>query len=133
MEICEDQLEQLKPDIKERLLGEIEREPLLKPYQALATGAGIDKKDFYLTIVLLNPDEETARQNQTRLEQRIKKANIVWGSADGEKRLDYTESMDISSKGMFTRSKLYGAVADYRDRFEMLGGKGPYEPLLMHE
>jgi hypothetical protein len=44
METCEDQLEELKPEIKERLIGEIEREPLLKPYQALATGAGIDKK-----------------------------------------------------------------------------------------
>jgi len=133
MEIHKDQLDQLKPEIKERLLGEIEEESLLKPYQALATGAGIDEKDFYLSIVLLNADEETARQNKTLLEQRIKRANIVWGSAEGKKWLDYIKSMEIENKGRFTTARLYGAVVEYWDGFEMLGSKGPYEPLLMHE
>ncbi len=133
MELNKDQLDQLKPEIKERLLGEIEGEPLLKPYQALATGAGIDKKDFYLAIVLLNADEGTARQNKALLEQRIKQAEIVWGSAEGEKWLDYIESMDIGSKGRFTTARLYGKVVEFWDAFEMLGSKGPYEPLLMHE
>ena len=86
-----------------------------------------------MSIVLLNVDKETARQSKTRLEQRLKRVQIVWGSAEGKKWLDYIKGMEIDSKGRFTTARLYGRVVEFWDAFEMLGSKGPYEPLLMHE
>jgi len=45
---------------------------LLQPYQAFATGAGLDKDGYFLAIVLVNPDEDTAANNVSLLEKRIK-------------------------------------------------------------
>ena len=127
------QLEQLSPEIKERLLGELGREVKLKPYLALATGAGADDKGYYLAVALANVDEKTARENVTLLEQRINQARIVWGSTAGEMWSKYIESMEIESRGRLTLCKLYGAIVELWDSFEMYNTWGPYEPLLLHE
>jgi len=114
---------------------EIKREVRLKPYQAFATGAGIDEKGYYLATVLLNPNEEVAQENATLLEQRINQSKIAmaWHSQSGDKWSDLIESMEIESKGRLTLAKLYGAVVECWVNFNVMGMIGPYEPLLIHE
>jgi len=114
---------------------EIKREVRLKPYQAFATGAGIDDEGYYLAIVLSNPSEEVAQENATLLEQRINQAKIAWAwhSQSGDSWLDLIESMEIESKGRLTIAKLYGGVAECWGNFNVMGIMGPYEPLLIHE
>ncbi|GAG64296.1 unnamed protein product [marine sediment metagenome] len=126
------------PDNNERrqvLVEEIKRELRLKPYQAFATGAGIDKDGYYLAIALLNPSEEVARENATLLEQRINQSKIAmaWHSQSGDKWSDLIESMEIESKGRLTLARLYGAVVECWVNFNVMGIMGPYEPLLIHE
>ena len=126
------------PDNNERrqvLVEEIKRELRLKPYQAFATGAGIDKDGYYLAIALLNPSEEVARENATLLEQRINQSKIAmaWHSQSGDKWSDLIESMEIESKGRLTLARLYGAVVECWVNFNVMGMMGPYEPLLIHE
>ena len=114
---------------RQTLVEEIQRTLLLKPYQALATGAGIDEKGYYLAIVLLNPSEDVALENATLLEQRLGQATSVMRI---QKWSDFIESMEIQSKGPLTLARLYGEACMYWSNFEVLGG-GPYEPLLLHE
>ena len=126
------------PDNNERrqvLVEEIKRELRLKPYQAFATGVGIDKDGYYLAIALLNPSEEVARENATLLEQRINQSKIAmaWHSQSGDKWSDLIESMEIESKGRLTLARLYGAVVECWVNFNVMGMMGPYEPLLIHE
>jgi len=117
------------------LVEEIKRELRLKPYQAFATGVGIDKDGYYLAIALLNPSEEVARENATLLEQRINQSKIAmaWHSQSGDKWSDLIESMEIESKGRLTLARLYGAVVECWVNFNVMGMMGPYEPLLIHE
>jgi len=120
---------------RQTFVEEIQRPLLLKPYQALATGAGVDGKGYFMAIVLSNPSEEVARENAGLLEQRISQAKIAmaWHSQSGDKWSDLTESMEIESKGQLTIAKLYGGVADCWVNFNVMGMLGPYEPLLIHE
>jgi len=129
-EVYKEFIEQPDPsDASKRFAAELEEPVLLKPYQALVTGAGIDEEGYYMTIVLLNSSEELAQENATLLEQRINQAKITWR---GDKWSDLIESMEIENKGQLTLARLYGEVCVYWDSFEILGGE-PYEPLLMHE
>ncbi len=109
---------------RQSFVEEIQREPRLKPYQAFATGAGLDEDGYYLAIVLLNPDEDTAEQNKTLLEQRIN---------DSPRWSDRVSSMEIKSQGRLTTAKLYGTVAGAWSNFSVMGLLGGYEPLLIHE
>jgi len=120
---------------RQRFVEEIQRELRLKPYQALATGAGLDEKGYYLAIALLNPSEEVARENATLLEQRLNQAKIAmaWLSQSGDTWADLIENMEIESRGRLTMAKLYGGVANCWVNFNVMGMLGSYEPLLIHE
>jgi hypothetical protein len=135
-EVHQQQLEEIEPETREVLLGELERDIKLKPYLALATGAGKDEKGYYLAVALANADEETARQNVKLLEQRLNQSRRVWGPRPrngGELWSDFIENMSIESRGRLTLAKVYGPIVEYWDRFEMSSPWGPYEPLLLHE
>ena len=128
-EVYQDMLENPSNERQQLFVEEVERKVRLKPYQALATGAGIDEKGYYMAIALLNSNEKVAQENASLLEQRINGAKLAWR---GFKWSDLIESMEIESKGRFTLARLYGEVCVYWDNFEIIGG-GPYEPLLIHE
>jgi len=132
-ELHQEQLTQHTTKIKELFLNAISREPKLKPYEALATGAGTDESGYYLGIVLANPDENTARENATRLELVIEQAEIFWGDNAGEKWSDHIASFEITSNSRLTLAKFYGAVVELWDCFGIYNTWGPYEPLLLHE
>lgn len=128
----QEKINELSPEIQERLVTEKDRQARLKPYRALATGAAKDDKGYYLAIALVNPDEATAKDNAKLLEQRINEAKMVWGPDAGQKWSDLADNIVIMSNGRLTLAKLYGPVVEFWDYFEMLGA-GPYEPLLMSE
>lgn len=128
----QEKIEELSPEIRERLVAERDRDIRLKPYRALATGGGKDDKGYYLAIALANPDEAVARDNAKLLNQRIDQAKIVWGPQAGQNWADLIESAVIESNGRLTLARLYGSVVEFWDYFEMLG-EGPYELLLISE
>ncbi len=119
------------PDNNERrqlLVDGIQSDDLLKPYQALATGAGIDERGYYLAIVLLIPSAEVAQDNAALLESRLGQA---WNVESASPWTDIVVSMEIESQGRLTLAKLYGEASAYWDNFDL--GTGHYEPLLVHE
>lgn len=105
---------------------QVNRQVELKPFQAFATGAGLDKKGYYLAIVLLNPDEETARSNASVLAQQIESSKAV---PNGKPWSDFVDSIDVRSEGRLTLAKVYGPIATDWSMFDMV--MGPYDPLLM--
>ena len=133
-EVYKDVLEDTSDERPQRLafVDEIDRQVRLKPYQALATGTGIYENGFYMVIVLLNSNEEVAKENATLLEQRINQAKIAWHYQQDVKWSDLVESMEIQSKGRLTLAKLYGEIFMYWNKFQTSVSES-YEPLLMHE
>ena len=119
-------------DVIGQIIEEIDNVILLKPYQALATGAGINENGFYLIIALVNPSEAVARQNATLLEQRINET-MEFSIFYKNRLSELIESMEIESKGRVTIAKLYGDVYWLWQEFEITGAVGLYSPLLMHE
>jgi len=118
-------------DVIGQIIEEIDNVILLKPYQSLATGAGIDEDGFYLVIALLNTNEEVAEENATLLEQRINEA-MKFSSFYNKRLSELIESMEIENKGRLTLAKLRGDVYWLWGEFEV-GTAGLYSPLLMHE
>jgi hypothetical protein len=120
-------------EVRDTLMGELSRQTKLKPYQALATGAGKDDNGYYLAVALANPDETTARENAKLLEQITSQAKIVLGRHSGEKWSDYLEGSEVKSNGRLTLAKLYGPAFEQWYTFDMGDPSGQYEPLLLHE
>jgi hypothetical protein len=120
-----------KSDVIGEIIEEIANVNLLKPYQALATGASIDEDGFYLVIALANPSEAVARQNATLLEQRINEV-IEFSSFYNNRLPELIESMETESEGRLTLAKLRGDVYWLWQEFE-ISAPGIYLPLLMHE
>ena len=107
--------------------------PLLKPYTALATGAGLDGDGYYLTIVLVNPDSSTAKENASILEERIANTRDIW---QGRLWSEMAIRVTVESRNRLTLARLYGAPSEFwPDRFGSLGVvvSGAFEPLLVHE
>jgi hypothetical protein len=117
------------PEEYQRFLESIEETVRLEPYQAFATGGGLDEHGFYMAIVLVNPDDEVARSDATLLEQRIRQTESVWR---GLQWSDLIESTEILSEGRLTLARLYGPICEYWTWFNMYGESG-YEPLLVSE
>ncbi len=125
-------------NIKKVLTDEVYTEALsinvyVKPYRALATGSGINEDGYYLMIVLLNPDEETAEQNAVLLEQQINEAkestDFYMNRLPG-----IIEKMEISSQGVLTIACIYGPATVLWHEFNINDrGLKTYIPLLMHE
>ena len=107
--------------------------PLLKPYDALATGAGLDSNGYYLAIVLVNHNGATAKRNASLLEERINKTRHVWRD---ELWSEMATKVTIESQDNLTLAKLYGAPSEFwSDRFLNweVAGIGAFDPLLVHE
>lgn len=120
-----------RSDVFGEIIEEVVKVVLLKPYQALATGAAIDDDGFYLVIALANPSEVVARQNATLLKQRINEAK-EFSSFYNNRLSTLIESMEIESQGRLTLAKLRGDVFWLWGEFD-ISTAGLYTPLLMHE
>jgi hypothetical protein len=114
-------------------------EPMLKPFSAFVTGAGEDEDGRFMVIILLNPNEETAKANVSLLKARINESEMFPYTTNPDMRNikwtddDAIESMEITSRGRFTIAKLYSEVIYRWKYFHYWGTIGPYVPLLLHE
>lgn len=103
--------------------------PLLKQFEALATGVGIDDTGYFLLIALYNGTTAAAKQNAALLEQRIEQ---VAGPASDLSWWDITTEINVSYEGQITMAKLYGEATRYWDDFA-IQGFGMVQPLVIHE
>ena len=129
-----EKLEEMENDYMERLFQGLDYEPLLKPFRAMATGAGQDENGYYMVIVLANEDEFTAEENAALLEQRIKNVKLAFPNPNDTSTYweDAITNMEIGNDGRLTTAKLYGNVY-YRWKFFQIQGMWPFEPLLLYE
>ena len=110
---------------EDELRQELEDSPPLEPYQAFATSIGLDEKGYFMGVVLAHADSETARKNETLLEQRLYDTSSLY---TGEPWADRIESMDIKSRGRITVAKLYGDITE-----SWLEFVNQRDPLLLHK
>ena len=134
-EVFQDKIEELRDKGQEQIVEEFENEPLLKPYLALAAGAGRDENGTYLVIALANSNERSARDNASLLERRIKESKMFLLTEVDRKWMDHghVQSMEITSQGRLTVAKLYGPAYTEWDNFDITHSWGLYLPLLLHE
>ncbi len=118
-------------EVEQMFVEEIKRLPRLKPYRAYATGAGLNEKGYYLVISLMNPDDETAKENANLLEERIESSKLTWSDYRGQPWSEIIEEMEIGVKGQLTTAKLYGKACTIWDDF--VGFYMGAVPLLIHE
>ena len=55
----------------------LEEEPLLRPYEAFATGAGRDNRGQYMVVVLVHSSDRAAQQNVELLRRRIEESQSL--------------------------------------------------------
>jgi hypothetical protein len=113
----------------ETITEQLQVEVQLKAYQAYATGAGLDEKGYYMVIVLLNPDKDTATYNAQVLKGQITQAKTIWGGTDVTWP-EIIDSMEVENRDRLTLAKLYGKAAFSWKAFDLASG---YEPLLMYK
>ena len=85
--------------IQERL----RQETKLLPYEAFATGAGVDEQGAYTAIILLNADDEVARENLRRLQDRVNEGTSRYG---GVPYREFIDDVDIAREGRLVLAKL---------------------------
>jgi hypothetical protein len=118
----------------ETITEQLQIEVQLKPYQAYAVGAGLDENGYYMAVVLLNPDKDTAAYNAKVLEDQIKQSKTTFndtGIGDiGTPWTDIIESIKVKSRDRLTLAKLYGTAAFAWKGFDLASA---YDPLLMYK
>jgi len=87
------------------LRAKVEAEPLLRPYDAFATGAGRDSRGQYMAVVLVHSSERAARRNVELLRRRMEEAGSLWYDLPWS---DFFEEMEIRADGVVLLGKLWG-------------------------
>ncbi|MDD5702839.1 MAG: hypothetical protein PHU23_12410 [Dehalococcoidales bacterium] len=125
-----EQSENMSDPVK-RLIAEYQNSevPLLKPFDALATGVGVDEKGYYLIIALFNSNSSVAKENAAIFEQRIKQMTEPFS---GKTWQDLTTETEVYYEGQVTTAKLYGEAGKYWNEFAIIGS-GMVQPLVIHE
>ena len=103
----------------------IEQGPLLRPYQALATGQGRDNNGVYMALALVHADSESAEDNVDLLRQRIMESSSLF---TGQPWQEMVDSMEIRAEGRVLLARLYGRMAFAWAQFFVR-----LDPLLAHE
>ena len=86
-----------------QLRATMEAEPLLRPYDAFATGAGKDNRGQYMAVVLVHRSERVDRRNVELLRRRIEEAKSL---VTGEPWADFFDDMEIQADGVVLLGKL---------------------------
>ena len=108
------------------LKAQLEAEPLLRPYDAFATGAGRDNRGQYMVVVLVHSSDRAAQRNVELLRQRIEETQSLWINQPWS---DFFEKMEIRAEGSVLLAKLWGE----RTRSLWLNFIFQRDPLLLHE
>ena len=82
----------------------LRQETALVPFDAFATGAGVDARGPYTALVLLHADEQAARENVGRLQKRIDEGTSWVG---GQPFRAIIGDAAISREGRLVLAKLY--------------------------
>lgn len=85
----------------------LERSPLLRPYRAFAIGEGRDAGGQYMALALVHPDADSAADNVTILQQRLREAKSLQTGAYWS---DLVSSTEISTQGRVLVAKLRGPI-----------------------
>ncbi len=132
-EVCKDVFAQPEnvSDTVKRFIGEVQSTdiPQLKPFEAIASGVGVDEKGYYLVIALYNSNSNVAKENTAILKQRIKQGTEPYS---GKKWQELATETEVSYQGQVTVAKLYGEPGKYWDDFAIIGS-GMVQPLVIHE
>ena len=88
----------------ETMEAELRQQTLLLPYEGTATGVGADDRGFYTVVVVVHPDEQTAKKNGTRLEARIDEGatnrfGVRWNAVISE--------LDVVTEGRVLIARMY--------------------------
>ena len=89
----------------ESILEKLSREPLLLPYTAVATGAGVDDEGFFMAIIVLHESDDYAQENVERLAQRIQQTDSWLNGEPWSDEIDLGGS-EIISDGRLLLAKL---------------------------
>ena len=101
---------------------ELEQEPRLLPYQAFATGTGLDEDGPYTGLAIIHDDSDAARRNEGRLAERIRKGTSLGGGRWAEIIPDF----DITSQDRVVLATLRGNTSTLWQSFYLA------DPLLLH-
>jgi hypothetical protein len=104
---------------------DLESQAKLLPYQAFATGAGVDANGPYAVLILLTTDEQAASENAQRLRDRIDNG-VSWRRE--QPFSDYIHGASISSNGRLVAAKL-----SVEEENAWLGLLALTDTLLLHE
>ena len=82
----------------------------LSPYQAFATGQGVDQDGPYLALALVHANAETAAENVIRLPQRINETSSFMTRMPWAQLVD---KVDVRADGRVLLAKLHGRIARF--------------------
>ncbi len=108
---------------------DLEKQPMLRRYQAFASGVGKDERGSYTALVLVHADEASASDNLTLLRRRIEQGTSLAGGDPWTRFFD-SRTMEVSAKGRVLLAKLRPAEGRPPIWIEWVL-KG--DPLLLHE
>ena len=99
--------------------------PMLRPYQALASGLGFGAEGRYMALVLVHDNEAEAERNAELLRERLAVAHSF---DTGRPWAEQIERVEILVQGRVLLAKLHGeAIALNWNEFRF------FDPLLLHE
>ena len=101
------------------------QEAKLLPFQAFATGAGLDAQGPYMALVLLNADDATALRNARLLRSRIDQGT---GWVAKQPFRDFIDSAEITTEARLVLAKI--RTGEYRFWYALPAAK---ETLLLHD
>ena len=112
-----------------QLRQELEGEPMLRHYQAFATGAGKDDHGAYTALVLVHADQGSAEENVERLLLRIEQGRSWYYPTPWSVDFDIGR-MEVRSEGRLLLAKLRPLESQIPEWIDWVFHR---DPLLLHE
>lgn len=109
----------------EQIRQSLAQSPLLRPYQAFATGVGRDDRGDYMALVLVHAGPEAASENRGLLRRRIEETSSL---ATNEPWTRLVDSVESRAEGRVLLAKLRGRIAR-----AWLDWVYRQDPLILHE
>ena len=103
---------------------------LLRPYLAYGTGRGLDSSGWYISIVLVHANEESASENAALLQRRIMGTVNLANSRPWQETVDVTR-MEVVAEGRFLLAKLPSPDREFNSGIPTWGLT--LDGLLLHE
>lgn len=86
--------------------------PLLRPFDAYATGAGIDENGPYMALTLVHADDASAEENAGLLGRKIGEGTSLYAGLPWSESIDI-ETSEVRAEGRVLTAKLRGDMFRY--------------------